>query len=114
MAKDWEAVAAAIQARLDELDITQAELAQRAGVAPETVRELRNNLQPRRRHPRTLAAVSEALNWSSDHLAIVLRGDQPTGDAAAAPEELAVIRDELNSIAGRLTDIAGRLTRLNG
>lgn len=114
MAKDWEAVAAAIRARLDELDMTQAELAQRAGVAQETVRELRNNLQPRRRNPRTLAAVSEALDWPQDHLATVLRGEEPADGEGGEPDELASIKDELTSIAGRLTDIAGRLTRFSG
>lgn len=110
MAKDWEAVAAAIRARLEELDMTQAELAHRAGVAPETVRELRNNLQPRRRQPRTLAAVSEALNWPPEYLTSVLRGAQL--DSPVGADELGAIHDELTSIAGRLTDIAGRLTRI--
>jgi transcriptional regulator with XRE-family HTH domain len=113
MAKDWQAVAAAIQTRLDELDITQAELAHRAGVAPETVRELRNNLHPRRRNPRTLSAVSEALNWPSDHLANVLRGEQPVSGKTADADELDTIKDELTSIAGRLTDIAGRLSNFS-
>ncbi len=48
MPKDWDAVARAIDARMRELDLTQTELAVRADVAPETVRELRNNLKPRR------------------------------------------------------------------
>ena len=66
MAKDWEAVAAAIRSRMAEIDMTQAELASRAGVALMTVRELQQNLTPRRRNPRTLAAVSEALGWPAE------------------------------------------------
>lgn len=114
MAKDWQAVALAIQQRLNERDLTQAQLAVRAGVAPETVRELRNNLRPRRRNPRTLTAISEALGWPPDHLANLLRGDQPADSTAGKPDELSSIRDELANIAGRLSDIAGRLTNLNG
>ena len=38
MEKDWEAVARVIDTRMRELDLTQSELAVRAGVAPETVR----------------------------------------------------------------------------
>lgn len=110
MAKDWAAVAAAIQARLEERDMTQAELASRAGVATETVRELRMNIRPRRRSPRTLAAVSEALGWPPDHLAAVANG---VGDADGAGEtdELAAIAAELTAVAGRLVDLAGRLKR---
>jgi transcriptional regulator with XRE-family HTH domain len=59
--------------------MTQADLAARAGVALMTVRELQNNLQPRRRNPRTLAAVSEALGWPGDQLARILEG-QPATD----------------------------------
>jgi transcriptional regulator with XRE-family HTH domain len=112
MGRDWAAVAVAIQARLDELDMTQADLASRAGVAPETVRELRTNLRPRRRSPRTLTAVSEALGWPPDHLATVLNGSQ--GEAAKPGEagELGAITQELVTIAGRLTDIAARLGKL--
>ena len=46
MAKDWDAVAAAIRGRLVDLDMTQADLAGRAGVALMTVRELQHNLSP--------------------------------------------------------------------
>ena len=53
MSKDWQAVSDAISTRLDELEMTQAELSHRAGVALETVRELHRNLKPRRRSPRT-------------------------------------------------------------
>jgi transcriptional regulator with XRE-family HTH domain len=112
MGRDWAAVAAAIQARLDELDMTQADLASRAGVAPETVRELRTNLRPRRRSPRTLTAVSEALGWPPDHLTTVLSGRQPEAANRDAAGELRAITQELTTIAGRLTDIAGRLSKL--
>ena len=44
--KDWDAVAQAIDARMRELDLTQTELAVRADVAPETVRELPTTSSP--------------------------------------------------------------------
>lgn len=112
MGRDWDAVAAAIQARLAELDMTQAELAAKAGVAPETVRELRTNATPRRRSPRTLSAISEALGWAAEYLATVLSGAAVAPETAEDAGELAVIRQELTSIAGQLTDIASRLGRL--
>lgn len=104
MGKDWQAVSAAIKARLEELDMTQAELSHRAGVALETVRELQHNLRPRRRSPRTLSAVSEALGWPSDHLALVADGQNPEDPDAGDP-----VLSELDKINETLTDVTARL-----
>lgn len=111
MAKDWAAVAAAIQARLAELDMTQAELAARAGVALMTVRELQHNLAARRRSPRTLAAVSEALGWPSDHLTRILEGERVANPDADDPvlAELEAVRADLVSVVERLDAIERRL-----
>jgi transcriptional regulator with XRE-family HTH domain len=104
MARDWDAVAEAIRARMADLDMTQAELSQRAGVALMTVRELQNNLKPRRRSPRTLAAVSEALGWPADHLTAILGGAEPEDPDADDPvlAELDEIKEQLTAIASRL------------
>jgi transcriptional regulator with XRE-family HTH domain len=107
VAKDWDAVAAAIRARMAEIDLTQADLAARAGVALMTVRELQHNLQPRRRNPRTLAAVSEALGWPGDQLARILEG-QPVEDVDAHDPVLA----ELDAVKADLTAIYRRLDAL--
>jgi transcriptional regulator with XRE-family HTH domain len=107
MARDWEAVAAAIRARMTDLDMTQAELAQRAGVALMTVRELQHNLQPRRRSPRTLSAVSEALGWPPEHLTAIVAGADPDDPDAGDPvlAELDEIKDQLTAINARLDAI---------
>jgi len=111
VAKDWDAVGVAIRGRLVEIDMTQAELAARAGVALMTVRELQHNLKPRRRNPRTLAAVSEALGWPSDQLARILDGEQPEpvdeGDPVLA--ELEAVKADLTAIFQRLDAIEHRL-----
>jgi transcriptional regulator with XRE-family HTH domain len=111
VAKDWDAVAAAIRARLVEIDMTQADLAARAGVALMTVRELQHNLQPRRRNPRTLAAVSEALGWPGDQLARILEGqsavDVDKDDPVLA--ELDAVKEDLTAIYRRLDAIERRL-----
>jgi transcriptional regulator with XRE-family HTH domain len=109
--KDWDAVAAAIQQRLAELDMTQAELANRAGVALMTVRELQHNLKPRRRNPRTLAAVSEALGWPAEHLSAVLAGHEPGDPDAEDPvlRELDEVKETLTAITARLDAIERRL-----
>ena len=104
MPKDWQAVSEAIKARLIELDMTQAELTHRAGVALETVRELQLNLRSRRRSPRTLVAVSEALGWPPGHLAAVADGRSPDD-----PDEGDPVLAELDAIKGVLTGITARL-----
>ena len=73
----WDAVAGAIRNRLAETRMTQLDVASRARLSLTTVRELQHNLNPRRRRPQTLAAVSEALGWPSDYLDQVLRGGRP-------------------------------------
>ena len=111
MAKDWDAVAEAIKARLVELDMTQTELATRAGVALMTVRELQHNLQPRRRSPRTLATISEALGWPSDHITRILDGDQVADPDADDPvlAELDALRADVTALVHRIDAIERRL-----
>ena len=111
MAKDWDAVAAAIRGRLVDLDMTQADLAARAGVALMTVRELQHNLKPRRRNPRTLAAVSEALGWPADQLARILEGGAAPDVDADDPvlTELDALKADLRVIVRRLDAIERRL-----
>jgi transcriptional regulator with XRE-family HTH domain len=75
--EDWDAVAEAVRNRLAETRMTQMDVASRARLSLTTVRELQHNLNPRRRRPQTLAAVSEALGWPPDYLDQVLRGDRP-------------------------------------
>jgi transcriptional regulator with XRE-family HTH domain len=114
VAKDWDAVARAIDGRMQERDLTQTQLAASAHVSLETVRELRNNLRPRRRNPRVLAAVSEALGWPTDHLAAVLEGESDTSPAGAQSaeemrSEIARLGQEVKSLAGRLETVERRL-----
>jgi transcriptional regulator with XRE-family HTH domain len=111
VAKDWDAVGAAIRARLDEIDMTQVDLASRAGVALMTVRELQHNLKARRRNPRTLAAISEALGWPADHLARILDGREvrPADDDDPVLTELDAVKADLLAIVQRLDAIEHRL-----
>jgi transcriptional regulator with XRE-family HTH domain len=109
MEKNWEAVARVIDTRMRELDLTQTELAVRAGVAPETVRELRTNLRSRRRNPRTLAAISEALGWPPERLSDVLGGDvtheSVNGDRDGVKVELARLRQAVDDLSERLAAV---------
>jgi hypothetical protein len=111
VAKDWDAVAAAITTRMAELDMKQTELKQRSGLALQTVREIQQNLQPRDRSKRTLAALSEALGWPTDHLWLVLHGENPGDPDAGDPvlAELALMKEALTTITDRLDAIERRL-----
>ncbi|TWF93369.1 helix-turn-helix domain-containing protein [Saccharopolyspora dendranthemae] len=107
MGKDWDAVATAINTRLAELDLTQRELSERSGVSTATLRQLQNNYEPRRRSPRLLAAISEALRWPSDHLAQVLEGEAPEddvdlrADVVRLRQEVAELRERLVALEGK-------------
>lgn len=99
MNQDWSAVAAALRDRLDEQGMTMTELAARSGVSLTTVRELVHVLNTRRRQPRTLASLSAALGWPSEHLGSVLRG---RAHAEVEGNELDVVRRELDELRERI------------
>ncbi len=77
MAEGWSAVARAINARTRELAMKQRELSEKSGVSLAIVREVQQGRIERRRNPRTLEALSIALEWHPDHLAAVLNGEEP-------------------------------------
>lgn len=113
MADDWDAVGKAISARLDELQMTQLELAAESGVSPATIREIQYNKLARRRSPRTLEALSVALKWPASYLADVLGGKnaRPHSDEADDPvlQELNAVHDELQTLRDRVEQIERRL-----
>ena len=115
MADDWAAVAKAISARLEELGLTQLEAAAKSKVAPATIRELQYNKVPRRRNPRTLQALSEALDWPSDYLSNVLAGTaaKPHADEAEDPvlRKLDDVLEELHQLKTRVEAVEQRQAR---
>ncbi|WP_447006643.1 hypothetical protein ACRAKI_09270 [Saccharothrix isguenensis] len=112
MSKDWDAVSVAITTRMAELDMKQTELKERSGLALQTVREIQLNLQPRDRSKRTLAALSEALGWPSDHLWLVLEGKDPGDPDASDPvlAELVALKGAITVLTDRVDAIERRLT----
>ncbi|GAA4207496.1 hypothetical protein [Actinocatenispora rupis] len=106
---NWEAVSVAMTDRMAELDLTQADVAHKAGVALMTVRELQRNLRPRRRNPRTLAAVSEALSWPRSRLEDLANGARGEGADARSgrnlAQELDALRQDLRDLSARVDEI---------
>lgn len=93
MNQDWSAVSDAIKTRLDEQDMTMTDLASRSGVSLTTVRELVHVLNTRRRQPRTMATLSEALGWPSDYLGAVVRGQATHREASGDDNVYRELRD---------------------
>jgi hypothetical protein len=116
MARDWAAVAQAMKSRLDELDMTQAELIQRSRLAPMTIRELLFNAAQRRRSDQTLAAVSEALGWPPGYLRAVAEGRDPGAPDADDPvlAELAALKETVTAINSRLDALERQLADGDG
>lgn len=110
MAKNWDAVAEAINTRLDELQMTQNELSIKSGVSTATLRELQHNRNPRRRTGRLLEAVSVALDWPPSHLGSIVdgapAGTLPQGDLVAEVHRLG---SELAALQHRVRDLEARL-----
>lgn len=112
--EDWQAVAAAINARMSVQRIGQQELADRAGISVSTLRLVQHGANRRVRN-KTLAAIARALDWPDDHLLRVLTGSSRHG-APAAPDEPGIvslqilegvreIRDDLRRIVRRLDEL---------
>lgn len=115
MAGDWSAVAEVINVRLANLGWTQQELSARSNVSVATIHQLQNDTQTtRRRNPRTLSALSQALGLPSTYLAQVADGLEPD-DIANSPDstsvELATIKESLADVYSRLDAIEQRLDR---
>ncbi len=77
MSENWAAVAREVNSRAAALGLKQRELAERSGVSLAIVREIQHDKIRRRRNPRTLAALSIALQRHPDHLSVLLRDGVP-------------------------------------
>jgi transcriptional regulator with XRE-family HTH domain len=113
MAKDWDAVANAVNTRMDELELTQQEVANRAGVAIQTIRELQHNLVQRNRTSRTLEAVSAALDLPRGYLSATLKGQTPpiTDEPADSDAAIEDLRAKLTNVMTRLEALEDRVSR---
>lgn len=108
MSQDWSALGAAISDRLQEQGMTMTDLANKSEVSLTTVRELVHVLNTRKRNPRTLTALSEALGWPGNHLAKVLRGNAEASVAGA--DELSALRREVSELRDRVAVLEDRLS----
>jgi transcriptional regulator with XRE-family HTH domain len=107
VARNWQAVADAINARSAERGLTQKALADASGVSVATLRKLQK-AEPGDRGKPVLMALSVALGWAPGHLQ-ALSGEM-TAPTVADPTT--ALRAEVNAMRADLDDVHERLARL--
>lgn len=114
MGEDWAAVAREVNRRADSLGLRQKDMAERSGVSLAIIREIQQNKTQRRRNPRTLEALSVALQWHPQHLGAVLAGIKPPDAAPASVPAGDPVAAALESVVRELRGLRaqiGTLTR---
>ena len=112
MSQGWEAVAKAINERVNELGWRQGELAERSHVSQAIVRELQHHVIERRRSRRTLESLSTTLGWHPQHLDAVLHGSTPPRLAEPVSDNQDKLWSRLDTLEQRLDEIVERLNDL--
>jgi transcriptional regulator with XRE-family HTH domain len=114
--ENWTAVAREVNSRATSLGLKQRELAERSGVSAAIVREIQQGRIHRRRNPRTLEALSIALQWHPQHLTAVLAGIKPpeNGHTAAPTEDpvLAALTTLVREVRGLRAQIGTLSNRI--
>lgn len=82
-----EALRDAIDARMNELDLSPTDLEEAAGVSGTGLMNLRRG-EVRRYQKRLTSPVCRALHWTPDSIARILRGEEPISTRPVRPEEL--------------------------
>lgn len=85
----WAALATAIRSAREARGLTQAQLAERAGVSEGSVQNLEAG-KPRNRMPKTLSEIEPHLGWAPGSGRSILDGGEPipaAGDAGSPPVE---------------------------
>lgn len=106
MAKDWQAVADAINTRMEELGMSQRELASRSRVSVAALRQIQKAV-PKERNPRTLAAISEALGWPPNRLEDVAARNAGSDGA----DRITRLESEVADLREKVADLEQRVMR---
>jgi hypothetical protein len=112
VSEDWNAVAKAINERVNELGWRQRELAERSRVSQAIVRELQHHTVERRRSTRTLESLSVTLGWHPQHLDAVLHGRRPPEPNEPVTDREDTLWSRLDALEQRLDEITERLDDL--
>lgn len=75
---DWQRLGEHVAARRAELRLSQAKLAEQAGVTDKTVQSAEKGTVPKSRYPRSLAHIVRALGWAAGSDLAILHGGTAT------------------------------------
>jgi transcriptional regulator with XRE-family HTH domain len=110
---DWKAASDAASARRAELKLTQEDVIERMGefaINIEAYRRFERNDQESYRR-RTLATISEALDWPADHLWAIAEG-RVTPARPPSQSDLEELRAEIASLRETVQRIADAVSRI--
>ncbi len=115
MSDQWLIVARAIDDRMNELDISQRLLVKRSGLSKAVVREIQHHVVERRRSPRTLEALSVALEWPPDYLLALSRNEPLPGaeDPIARTSDVNRVESRLAAMEQTLDDLHKKIDDLS-
>ncbi|MEU2867774.1 helix-turn-helix domain-containing protein [Streptomyces olivoreticuli] len=82
---DWKRLGVAIRRERERQGLSQAELAERAGVSVGSVKNAETGSAPKRRKPYTLALIETALGWESGAVDSILEGQPRPAPPAVQP-----------------------------
>lgn len=109
--ENWPTVSDAIRLRMRQLGVSQAQVIIRSGLSRAMVGELVRGGTVRHRSPRTLTAMSEALEWHPDHLEYLLQGRIPP--TLEGPEVRKRGIDRWEELTERLVSIERHLAEID-
>jgi hypothetical protein len=101
---DRQALATAVNARMKEIAIKQAELARKSRISVATIRLIQKAQGTRHYGGDLLTAISRALDWPTDHLLKIFYR-LPQGDATAAADVDLLVREVIERISPYLAKI---------
>jgi len=112
MSDNWTAVSREVNYRAAELGLKQRELAERSGVSLAIVREIQQDKVHRNRNPRTLEALSVALQRHPQHLTAVLAGKVPSGAGQAPIPKPDPVVVALNTLIREIRGLRAQVSRI--
>jgi transcriptional regulator with XRE-family HTH domain len=99
VAKDWQALADALEEGMSAAGLNQKELAEKTGVAPSTIRKIKNR-EEENYNPATLNSLSIGIRRPASFLDDRFNGRVPQDSGALAPDRM--LLEWVQDIQGRL------------
>ena len=109
VAKNWQALADALEEGMSAADLNQKELAEKTGVAPSTIRKIKNRVEENY-NSATLSSLSIGIRRPASFLEDRFNGRVPQDSGAPAPDRM--VLEWVQDIQGRLRQAIKELDEL--